>query len=258
MHTNNILVPEQFGFRQGSSTENAAFNLTDSVLKSINQKMQVEGIFCDLAEASDCVHHEVLLAKLHYYGNHRKVATWFRSYLTIERKKERNKEKKTEIKSLQKFSKWGTWKYGVPQGSILGPQESINTKFLGLRTNNHLNWKKYIDIMVSKLGRACYAIRLMSHISSTDTLKSIYIAFFHSIMKYGITFWGNSPKSKMIFTFQKRTVRIIAGVKSRNSCRNLSMRSVILPHPCEYMFTLMNFAVNSQDLFSDKFGNSQC
>jgi len=38
MHTNNILVPEQFGFRQGSSTENAAFKLTDSVPKSINQK----------------------------------------------------------------------------------------------------------------------------------------------------------------------------------------------------------------------------
>jgi hypothetical protein len=45
MHTNNILVPEQFGFRQGSSTENAAFKLTDIVLKSVNQK-------CMLVECS--------------------------------------------------------------------------------------------------------------------------------------------------------------------------------------------------------------
>jgi hypothetical protein len=65
MHTNNILVPEQFGFRQGKSTENAAFKLTDSVLKSINQKMHVGGIFSDLAESFDCVSHEILLAKLH-------------------------------------------------------------------------------------------------------------------------------------------------------------------------------------------------
>jgi hypothetical protein len=36
--TNNILVPEQFGFTQGSSTENAALKLTDSVFKSVNQK----------------------------------------------------------------------------------------------------------------------------------------------------------------------------------------------------------------------------
>jgi len=28
MHTNNILVPEQFGFGQGKSTNNAAFKLT--------------------------------------------------------------------------------------------------------------------------------------------------------------------------------------------------------------------------------------
>jgi hypothetical protein len=38
MQTNNILVPEQFGFRKGKSTEDAAFKLTDNVLKSINQK----------------------------------------------------------------------------------------------------------------------------------------------------------------------------------------------------------------------------
>jgi len=43
MHTDNLLVPEQFGFRQGKSAENAAFNLTNSVLKSVNQKMHVGG-----------------------------------------------------------------------------------------------------------------------------------------------------------------------------------------------------------------------
>jgi hypothetical protein len=45
MHTNNIIVQEEFGFRQQSSTENAAFKLTDNVLKSINKKMHVGGIF---------------------------------------------------------------------------------------------------------------------------------------------------------------------------------------------------------------------
>jgi hypothetical protein len=47
----------------------------------------------------------------------------------------------------------------------------------------------------------------------------------------------------MIFTFQKRTVRIIAAVKSKNSCRNLFVRLEILPLPCEYIFTLMNSVV---------------
>jgi hypothetical protein len=41
LHTNNILVTEQHGFRKGISTENATFRLADSVFISINQKMNV-------------------------------------------------------------------------------------------------------------------------------------------------------------------------------------------------------------------------
>jgi IS1 family transposase len=51
----------------------------------------------------------------------------------------------------------------------------------------------------------------------------------------------------MIFPLKKRTVRINAGVRSRNSCRTLFMSLEILPHPCEYIFTLMNFVVNNQE-----------
>jgi hypothetical protein len=50
LQTNNILVPEQFGFRQGISIETADVKLTDSVLQSVNQRMHVGGIFCDLAK----------------------------------------------------------------------------------------------------------------------------------------------------------------------------------------------------------------
>jgi IS1 family transposase len=53
----------------------------------------------------------------------------------------------------------------------------------------------------------------------------------------------------MIFTLQKRTVRIIAGVKPRTSCRNLFVNLEFLSLPCEYTFTLMNFVVNNQEHF---------
>lgn len=49
MHT-DVLVPEQFGFRQAIATENAAFKLTDKASKSIKQKIHVGVIFCDLAK----------------------------------------------------------------------------------------------------------------------------------------------------------------------------------------------------------------
>jgi hypothetical protein len=66
-------------------------------------------------------------------------------------------------------------------------------------------------------------------------------------MKYGIVFWGNSLNSKKIFTLKKKIVRLMAGVKPRNSCRSLFKRLEILALPCEYIFSLMNFTVNNQE-----------
>jgi hypothetical protein len=51
----------------------------DSVLKSINQRMHAGGIFCDLAKDFNYVNHEIMLAKLYYYGIQGKVANWFTS-----------------------------------------------------------------------------------------------------------------------------------------------------------------------------------
>jgi hypothetical protein len=41
----------------------------------------------------------------------------------------------------------------------------------------------------------------------------------------------------------------MAGVKPRNSCRGLFKILDILPFPCEYIFSLMNFTVNNQEHF---------
>jgi len=92
LHTNNILVTEQYGFRKGISTENPAFRLTGSIFKSINKKMHSGGIFCDLAKAFDCFSHEMFLAKLHFYRIQEHMKISMRSYLT-------NRSKRVEEKS---------------------------------------------------------------------------------------------------------------------------------------------------------------
>jgi hypothetical protein len=56
LYSNNILVPEQLAFRTGTSTEDAAFKLTDSVFRSLNQKLHAGGIFCDLSKAFSVNH----------------------------------------------------------------------------------------------------------------------------------------------------------------------------------------------------------
>jgi hypothetical protein len=103
--------------------------------------------------------------------------------------------------------------------------------------------------LIPKLSGAFYAVRSLLHISNTDKLKSIYFAYVHSLMKYGLIFWGNSYDSKMVFTLQNKIVRIMVDIKPQNSCRDLFKRSQILPLVCEYIFSLLNFAINKQEHF---------
>jgi hypothetical protein len=67
-NSNNILASEQFGFRKNVSTDRAFFNFTHEILSGLNNKMHVGGIACDLGKTPDCVNHELLLLKLHFYG----------------------------------------------------------------------------------------------------------------------------------------------------------------------------------------------
>jgi len=53
----------------------------------------------------------------------------------------------------------------------------VNTKTLGLQIDNHINWKNRTEQMVPN------AIRSKIHISDMNTVKSIYCAYFHSIVK---------------------------------------------------------------------------
>ena len=119
-HLNNILVEEQFGFRTKSSTDEAiySYKLLNEICRTLNSKNLIGGIFCDLQKAFSCVHHEVLLSKLKFYGIKGKDKLWLESYF-------RNRYRRVLITNinlnLNEFSIWGKIWHGVPQGSILGP-----------------------------------------------------------------------------------------------------------------------------------------
>jgi len=66
------------------------------------------------------------------------------------------------------------------------------TKFLGLILDSTLSWKPHIDQLIPKLNSACYVIRFLKPIISVGNLRMIYFSTVHSIISYGIIFWGNS------------------------------------------------------------------
>jgi hypothetical protein len=84
---------------------------------------------------------------------------------------------------------------------------------------------------------------------STLSLKTIYYALFHSLMTYGIIFWGNSPLGATIFRLQKKAIRIMEGCGNRVSCRDLFRKFHILPLTSQYLLFLLMFVVQHKDLF---------
>jgi hypothetical protein len=82
------------------------------------------------------------------------------------------------------------------------------TKFLGLFITNNLSWKTHIGCIKSKLSSACYVVRSVKPFLTINTLKMICYSYIHSVMTYGLLFWGNFPDSIKIFRLQKKVVDI--------------------------------------------------
>jgi hypothetical protein len=114
-----------------------------------------------------------------------------------------------------------------------------SVKFLGLTLDNSLSWKKHIEAIVSKFSAVTFTMRVLQPFLSLDSLKLIYYSYFHSILTYGIIFWGNTPHSNAIFKMQKRILRIMVGIRNRDSCREYFKGLKILPLKSQYLLSLL-------------------
>jgi hypothetical protein len=83
----------------------------------------------------------------------------------------------------------------------------METRFLGLVINNTLSWKQQIEQVVNKILVACYALRNIKYTVSLKTPRLIYFAHVHSIMTYGIMFWGSSVYAHKVFTMQNKLLK---------------------------------------------------
>ncbi len=110
---NNLLDPLQSAYKKGHSTETALIKVQNDILIDIDNKNISILVMLDLSAAFDTIDHEVLLNRLEsHYGITGKALKWFRSYLT---------DRSQSIIIDDEISEPKQLRYGVPQGSVLGP-----------------------------------------------------------------------------------------------------------------------------------------
>ena len=123
-------------------------------------------------------------------------------------------------------------------------------KFLGITIDSSLTWNKHIDRTNSKLNSLGYILRSLRSVLSLKIIKQIYNSYVHSVLNYGIIFWGNLSYSRTIFITQKRIVRIIMKTKARDSCRAMFSKLGILTLYSQYIFSILMFIVKHKNIFT--------
>jgi hypothetical protein len=108
-----LYEPFQSAYRAGHSTETAVLRVQNDILESIDDGKCVFLVLLDLSAAFDTVSHDTLLETLSArFGVQGSALAWIRSYLT---------DRSQSVLVSGSYSDPAHLKYGVPQGSVLGP-----------------------------------------------------------------------------------------------------------------------------------------
>ncbi|XP_044760192.1 uncharacterized protein LOC123317652 [Coccinella septempunctata] len=126
-----------------------------------------------------------------------------------------------------------------------------DVRFLGLVLDKHLKWGPHIEQLRSRLNSTCYALFMLRSQVDFELLKLVYYANFHSLISYGIIFWGCSTHVDTIFVTQKRALRTMLRLGYRASCRGLFKGNNILTVYGVYIYKLLIFFSKNNHYFRD-------
>lgn len=111
--SNNVISDHQCGFQPGKPTETALHDIKNVLIQNTEIKLFTIGLFLDFSKVFDSVQHDILLTKLEIYEIRGLAKDLMESYLT-------GRQQYTRLRK-NPCSDHGTLKYGLPQGSVLGP-----------------------------------------------------------------------------------------------------------------------------------------
>ena len=109
---NNLITPNQSGFKTGDPCINHLISITHEIYKSFDDGYEVRGVFLDISKAFDKVWHQGLHYKLRQNGISGELLNILTDFLDSRARR---------VILNGQYSSWAKIEAGVPQGSILRP-----------------------------------------------------------------------------------------------------------------------------------------
>ena len=90
-------------------------------------------------------------------------------------------------------------------------EREYSLKFLGVILDEHLTWKKHIQLIENKVSKNVGVLYKASKLINSKCLRSIYFSFIHSFINYVNIAWAstNKPNQEKLFGKQKQAAGII-------------------------------------------------
>lgn len=128
-------------------------------------------------------------------------------------------------------------------------EEVNDITFLGIVMDRHCNWKAQVDNVCKKINKFVFALRRIKNLTDIKTALLVYHSHVCSVLRYGITIWGNSTDAQRAFIAQKKCVRSIFNLKWTDSCKPIFIKQKLLTLPSLYIFETCKFVRNNYSLF---------
>ena len=111
--TDNQLLPSnQHGFLSGRSTLSQLLSQTETIIRALESRNDLDSVYLDFSKAFDKVDHSILCSKIKALGIGGKVGSWLHAFLT---------NRTQQVSANGSLSNTSPVLSGVPQGTVLGP-----------------------------------------------------------------------------------------------------------------------------------------